>query len=131
MSLPKQGRTYTYADYLSWEEDVRAEIIDGVPYLQAAPSRIHQEIFSELHRQIANFFVDQDGNVYPAPFHVVLDDDEHQKDEKSFKNVVEPDLTIVCDSSKLDDSGCKGAPDWIIEITSPSTAKKDKNQKFN
>ena len=61
----------------------------------------------------------------------MLDDDEHQKDEKSFKNVVEPDLTIVCDSSKLDDSGCKGAPDWIIEITSPSTAKKDKNQKFN
>lgn len=73
MSLSKENRVFTYADYLSWSEDERVEIINGIPYLQAAPSRIHQEILSELHRQIANFLVDKECKVYPAPFHVVLD----------------------------------------------------------
>ncbi len=68
MSLPNKGRTFTYADYLSWPDDERIEIIAGVPYLQAAPSRLHQEILSELHRQIANYLVGKDCKVYPAPF---------------------------------------------------------------
>lgn len=66
MSLPKENKVYTYEDYLSWPEDERVEIINGVPYLQAAPSRIHQEVLSELHRQIANYLVDKKCKVYPA-----------------------------------------------------------------
>ncbi|WP_058306351.1 Uma2 family endonuclease [Gracilibacillus massiliensis] len=129
MSLPNKGRTFTYADYLSWPEDERIEIIDGVPYLQAAPSRLHQEILSELHRQVANYLVGKDCKVYPAPFHVVLDLEKATEEER--QNVFEPDITIVCDPTKLDERGCKGAPDMVIEITSPSTVRKDKIEKFN
>ncbi|PWA11947.1 Uma2 family endonuclease [Pueribacillus theae] len=131
MSLPKEDRIYTYADYLSWNDDVRIEIIDGTLYLQAAPSRVHQEILSELHRQIANFLVGKECKVYPAPFHVLLDLEEEIDDDKERKNVFEPDISIICDQSKLNDHGCKGSPDMIIEITSPSTARKDKIEKFN
>ncbi|GIN87529.1 hypothetical protein J6TS2_39150 [Heyndrickxia sporothermodurans] len=129
MTLPTEGRIYTYVDYLSWTEDVRAEIIDGIVYFQTAPSRIHQEVLSELHRQIANFLVGKKCKVYPAPFHVVLNLNEET--EKDSKNIFEPDISIICDHSKLDDRGCKGSPDVIIEITSPSTARKDKIEKFN
>ncbi|QQK75262.1 Uma2 family endonuclease [Salicibibacter cibarius] len=129
MSLPKKNQTYTYTDYLSWPEDIRAEIIDGIPFMHATPSRIHQEILSELHRQIANFLVGTDCKVYPAPFHVVLG--LENEDEKDSKDVFEPDITVVCDSAKLDDDGCKGSPDLVMEITSPSTARKDKIEKFN
>lgn len=131
MPLPNENRIYTYADYLSWTEDVRAEIIDGVPYLHAAPSRIHQEILSELHRQIANYLVGKECKVYPAPFHVVLNLEEETTTKEEQRNVFEPDLTVVCDKSILDDRGCMGSPDMIIEIVSPSTARKDKVEKFN
>ncbi|HHY74568.1 MAG TPA: Uma2 family endonuclease [Bacillus bacterium] len=131
MPLPKENRIYTYVDYLSWPEDERVEIISGVPFLQAAPSRIHQETLSELHRQIANFLVGKECKVYPAPFHVVLNLDEKSESELDRKNVFEPDISIVCDKSKLDDRGCKGSPDMVIEIISPSTARKDKVEKFN
>lgn len=131
MSLLKKERNYNYADYLSWPEDVRAEIIDGALYMQAAPSRIHQKILSELHRQIANYLVGKDYEVYPAPFHVVLNTEDETGNEEESKNVVEPDITIVCDSSLLDDAGCKGSPDMIIEIISPSTGRIDKLEKFN
>src|SRR5699024_1839294 len=82
MSLPNEERKYTYADYLSWTEDKRIELIDGNLYLQASPSRIHQKVLSELHRQIANYLVGEECEVYPAPFHVVLDLDEKLEDEK-------------------------------------------------
>ncbi len=84
VTLPGKDRTYTYADYLLWSEEERMEIIDGVPYLQATPSRLHQEILSELHRQIANYLVGEKCKVYPAPFHVVLNlEQENQKEEDS------------------------------------------------
>ena len=130
MSLPKEEREYTYSDYLSWTKAERVEIIHGTPYLKAAPSRLHQEILSELHRQIANYLVDKNCKVYPAPFAVALDLSQTEN-EKDIKNVVEPDITIVCDEEKLDDRGCMGSPDMIIEITSPSTARRDKIEKFN
>ena len=131
MSLPKENKIYTYSDYLSWPEDERIEIINGVPYLQAAPSRIHQEVLSELHRQISNYIVNKECRVYPAPFHVVLDLGEKNTDDREKLNVLEPDLAIVCDLSKLDDLGCKGNPDMVIEITSLPTARRDKVEKFN
>ena len=131
VSLPRKNRKYTYADYLSWSEDERVEIIDGDPYLLASPSRIHQKVLSELHRQIANFLVGKECEVYPAPFHVVLDLEGNVSNEEDIQNVFEPDITIVCDTSKLDDAGCKGTPDMIVEVISPSTARRDKIVKFN
>lgn len=127
MPTPRKN-SYTYADYLTWNNDERWEIIAGVPYMQSAPSRLHQEILMELARQFSNYLLDKPCKIYPAPFCVRLDIDD---DDKKIKNVVEPDLTIVCDESKLDEKGCKGSPDMIIEIISPSTAKMDKVIKFN
>lgn len=131
MSLPKEDRIYTYADYLSWPEDERVEIIGGTPFLQAASSRIHQKVLSELHRQVANFLLGKKCEVYPAPFHVVLDLESEYEKVVDRKHVLEPDIAIICDKEKLDDRGCKGSPDMIVEIVSPSTARKDKIEKFN
>jgi Uma2 family endonuclease len=128
MPLSKPEQKYSYADYLTWGENERWEILDGVPYMQAAPSRIHQEILMELSRQISNYLSGKPCKVYPAPFCVRLD---VKKNDNDVKNVVEPDITIVCDSSKLDERGCKGSPDMIIEIISPSTGKNDRFIKFN
>ena len=128
MQLPQEEKQYSYADYLTWPEDERWEIIDGVPYMQAAPSRIHQEISVSLLIQFANCLQGTPCKVYHAPFCVRLD---VEKSDNDIKNVVEPDITIVCDSSKLDERGCKGSPDMIVEILSPSTGKKDKITKFN
>lgn len=129
MSLPKEDRTYTYQDYLLWSEDERIEIIDGRLYMQAAPSRTHQKMLSELHRQLANYLIGKACEVYPGPFEVVLCFEEENQNES--RNVFEPDITVVCDTSKLDESGCKGAPDMVIEIISPSTGRKDKMEKFH
>ncbi|MFA1821073.1 Uma2 family endonuclease [Virgibacillus oceani] len=131
MPFPEKKQPFTYADYLSWPEDVRAEIIDGSLYMKAAPSIIHQKISIELSRQIANYLVGKDCEVYPAPFHVVLNFDDENKREEDNRDVVEPDISIICDSSLLDDAGCKGTPDMIIKIITPSTGRKDKLEKFN
>lgn len=128
MPLPKQEQLYSYADYLTWDECERWELLEGVPYMQATPLRIHQEISGELYRQFANFLKGKPCKVYHAPFCVRLDIKNNDND---IKNVVEPDITIVCDSSKLDDKGCMGSPDMIIEILSPSSARKDRLIKFN
>ncbi len=128
MPLPRCEQKYSYADYLTWDEEERWEIIDGAPYMQATPSRIHQEVLMELSRQISNYLLDKQCKVYPAPFCVRLDE---ETSEKKINNVVEPDITVVCDKSKLDDKGCKGAPDMIIEVISPSSGKMDRYIKFN
>ena len=131
MSLPaeKLDKKYTYKDYSSWSEEERWELIDGVPYMQATPLRIHQEIVTELLRQIANYLFDKPCKVYPSPFSVRLPK-ENEKDEEIY-TVVEPDIAVICDETKLDDKGCKGAPDLIIEIVSPSSGKRDRLIKFN
>ncbi|RCX16847.1 Uma2 family endonuclease [Anaerobacterium chartisolvens] len=128
MPLPNQERKYTYADYLTWPEGERWEIIDGVPYMQAAPLRIHQEISMELSTQLHTYLKGKTCRVFAAPFCVRLD---VKKADSNIKNVVEPDITIVCDSSKLDERGCSGSPDMIIEILSPASGKIDKLIKFN
>lgn len=124
----KKIQTYSYADYLTWDESERLEIIDGEPYMLATPSRIHQEVLMGLLLQFGNYLKGKPCKVYPAPFCVRLD---AEKVDKDIRNVFEPDITIVCDKSKLDDKGCKGAPDMIVEILSPSTGKKDRLIKFN
>lgn len=110
-----QTKKYTEDDYYSLPEGVRAELIDGQIYYQAAPSRIHQRLLSDLHGTIYNYIKSNYGScqVYPAPFAVKLFDDG--------ENIVEPDISVICDHGKLTDKGCSGAPDWIIEIVSPSS----------
>jgi len=124
MSLP-QEKGYTEDDYYSLPENVRAELIDGQFYYQAAPSRIHQKILMSVSKTIANYIDSKGGSceVYPAPFAVKLNEDR--------ETIVEPDITIICDPDKLTDRGCTGAPDFIIEIVSPSTASLDYIKKLN
>ncbi|MDD3270017.1 MAG: Uma2 family endonuclease [Syntrophomonadaceae bacterium] len=130
MSSPKTDRKCTYADYLNWPDEERWEIIDGVPYdMSPAPSTKHQTISMELSGQLWAFFRDKECRVFAAPFDVRLPQGE-EKDE-NIENIVQPDLSVICDLSKLDERGCKGAPDLVIEIISPSTAKKELNEKFN
>ena len=128
MPLPKPGQKYSYADYLTWNEGERWELFDGMAYMQAAPSRIHQQISMELATQFHTYFKGKTCRVFAAPFCVRLDNEASDND---IKNVVEPDITIVCDISKLDERGCKGSPDLIIEILSPTSGKTDKLIKFD
>jgi Uma2 family endonuclease len=125
MPAPEVERVFTYRDYVEWGEDVRCELINGVVYDMApAPSRIHQEILTELLVQIRNQLDRKTGcRVYVAPFDVRLPDADEADDDVS--TVVQPDISVICDPSKLDGKGCRGAPDWIIEIISPSTASMD------
>jgi len=118
---------YTYGDYLNWPDEIRCELIEGVIYDMTAPSRRHQQISMELARQIANFLRDKTCQVYAAPFDVRLP--EKDEDDNDVITVVQPDIVIVCDLKKLDRRGCRGAPDFIAEILSPSTAAKDQIQK--
>lgn len=121
-----QTKLYTETDYYNLPEDVRAELIEGdLIYNQAAPSRIHQTILGELYTVINNYVKSKNGvcRVYPAPFAVKLWENE--------KTIVEPDISIICDPGKLTERGCTGAPDWIIEITSPNNSSHDYVRKLN
>lgn len=131
MSLPSknQNERYTFKDFLNWPEDERWELIDGIPYMQAMPSRIHQKVSGELFRQISNYLQGKPYEVYSAPFCVRLPKNDEKDDETS--TVVAPDLAIICDPSKLDEKGCLGAPDLIMEIISPASVKTDRVLKFN
>lgn len=121
---------YTYVDYLSWDQSEHIELIAGVPVMMAPPSRVHQEISGELFRQIANYLDGKRCKVYAAPFSVRLFSSADTPDHK-VDTVVEPDLSVVCDKSKLDQRGCNGAPDFIVEILSPSSVRNDRLTKFN
>ena len=126
----KREELYTYGDYLQWDDGERWELIDGVPYnMSPAPNRRHQDISGELHRQFATFLLDKPCQVYAAPFDVRLP--EGGEAENDISTVLQPDISVICDSRKLDDAGCSGAPDLIVEILSPSTARKDHKEKFN
>lgn len=118
MPLPKE-HIYTAEDYWNLPNDQRAELIDGQLYNMAPPSRIHQKLIMELSAAIHNYIKSNSGDceVYPAPFAVNLNADE--------KIYVEPDISVICDSNKLTDKGCIGAPDFIIEVVSPSSQRMD------
>ena len=126
-------KRYTYADYLTWIDDKRRELINGFVHLMTpAPARKHQRISTRLLGEFIIYL--KGGNnfceVYSAPFDVRLPKTIKAKDDEKIYTVVQPDISIVCDPSKLDDRGCIGAPDLIVEILSPSTSKKDLNDKF-
>ena len=118
-ALPEYKR-YTYADYSEWDDDKRWELIDGEAYAMGAPNRVHQEISAQLFRVIVNHLVGKSCKVYAAPFDVRLNADSGDD------TVVQPDILVVCDKTKLDEKGCLGAPDMVIEILSPATALRDK-----
>ena len=126
MLLPKRDtRHHTYADYLTWSDDHRNELINGVAYVREppAPSRPHQEFVGELHRQAANALEGTSGRAYVAPFDVRLPKPGEADDQ--IDTVVQPDVLIVCDRRKLDERGMRGAPDWVAEVLSPLTAGHD------
>ncbi len=125
MGLPRRDIEYhTYADYCSWPDDVRYELIDGVAYAMGpAPVRRHQGILLELARQVANTLEGSPCRPYIAPFDVRLPKADESDNEVD--TVVQPDLVVICDRAKLDDKGCRGAPDWVVEVLSPSTAGHD------
>ncbi len=115
----QDGHEWTVEECRALPEDQRVELIGGVVYNQAAPLRIHQELLMELALAIRQHIQREgkDCKVYPAPFFVRLEKDNH--------TFVEPDISVICDRSLLSEEGCEGAPDWIIEITSPSTKQRD------
>ena len=115
-------RYYTYEEWLSWDESVRAELYDGILVMLAQPSQRHQRILSELNGQLWQYLKGKPCEVYPAPFGVRLFENED--------TAFEPDIVVVCDKSKLGGKTYVGAPDMIIEILSPSTARIDRGIKF-
>lgn len=117
--IPVKEKFYTIEDIYALPDGQRAELIDGRMYMMAPPNTRHQSLVSEFTVTIGSYIRSRGGNckVFPAPFAVFLNKDD--------QNYVEPDISVICDKSKLNDKGCSGAPDWIIEIISPSTSRID------
>lgn len=114
-----QEKLYTIQDIYALPDGRRAELIDGRIYMMAPPSARHQDIIFSISRKIADYIDAHRGDckIYLAPYAVFLNADD--------KNYVEPDISVICDKSKLDDRGCIGAPDWVIEVASPGTERMD------
>ena len=127
-ALRQSATLFTYADYRAWPDDERWELIDGEAYAMAGPGRAHQTVVGEMFRQIANHLVGKPCQPFVAPFDVRLPRGNEADDD--IATVVQPDILVVCDPAKLDERGCRGAPDWVIEVLSPSTAAKDQIQKL-
>lgn len=124
--------SYTYADYLLWRFKERVEIIKGKIFkMSSAPSRFHQDASWLLGRQLDKAFAKSACKMYAAPFDVRLIDFKKSTIDSQVTSVVQPDLCVVCDVSKLDDRGCIGAPDLIIEIMSPGNSKREMTIKFD
>lgn len=124
MDTARQIQHYTINDIYNLPDGQRAELIDGELYMMATPSRIHQKFVMILSNNIFNYIQGKNGDceVYPSPFAVFLNADN--------EIYLEPDISVICDKNKLTDDGCKGAPDWIIEVVSPSSRQMDYNKKL-
>lgn len=128
-SAQRPEQKFTYQDYLTWSANERWELINGQAYnMTPAPSRRHQEISGQLHTLFNNYLRGKTCRIYAAPFDVFLP--QMQESYEQTSTVVQPDLVVVCDKTKLDQQGCKGNPDLVVEITSPSTFQKDLKEKF-
>ena len=126
------SKRYTYADYVTWFDDVRRELIDGLIHIMSAPKLIHAKISREITVAMGWFIKKRKGKcqIFHAPFDVRFPKNNETADDK-VENVVQPDICVVCDPSKLDERGCIGAPDLMVEVLSPSTAKLDWEKKFD
>jgi len=122
-------RPFTYGDYKMWPDDERWELIGGVAYQMSAPTRKHQALVGLIHGRLFVFLEGKPCKVYEAPFDVLLPSGQEPDDEVD--TVVQPDIAVFCDSSKLTERGARGAPDLVVEILSPSTSRKDQREKFD
>ena len=123
------SKTYSYADYFKWQFDDRLELIKGKIFkMSPAPGRSHQEISLALSVKLANYLKGKPCKIYVAPFDVRLP--RISKEDAAIYTVVQPDICVVCDPSKLDDRGCIGAPDIVVEILSPGNNKKELRNKY-
>jgi Uma2 family endonuclease len=127
--IPDEERRFTYADYKSWElsEGERFELVGGIAYAMAVPNDFHQAILTELVRQIANYLHGKPCKVRPAPYDVRL----FYKEDESDDTVVQPDISVICDEKKRGSEGCRGTPDLVVEILSPSNTADETVRKFN
>jgi Uma2 family endonuclease len=124
-----QNKTYTYADYFKWQFDERVELIKGKIFeMSPAPNRFHQKIAGDIYRQIGNFLEGKSCEVYTAPFDVRIP--RKSKSDKEIITVLQPDVCVICDLSKLDKKGCIGAPDIIVEVLSPGNNSKELTKKY-
>jgi Uma2 family endonuclease len=128
--LKRDPNHHTYADYLTWSDSQGDELIDGTAYIREppAPSSSHQGIVAELCYQLIHALRDQPCRVYVAPFDVRLPKSDEKDDE--IDTVVQPDVLIVRDPHRIDARGIRGAPDWIAEVLSPSSARHDQMRKI-
>lgn len=126
--LNMEDKEYTYEDLLNMDDENRYEIINGELYLMSSPITIHQEIIGELLLQLNQFFKDKKCKLFMGPLDVRI---SGERINKKVKNVVQPDLMVICDENKIDERGICGAPDFIIEIISPGNELHDSIRKFN
>ena len=125
------SKTYTYADYLTWRFEEFVELIKGkLMRPMAGPSRLHQVYSLNIASEVRQYLKGSPCQVYTAPFDVRLTTAGANGDEQ-IRTVVQPDICVVCDRAKLDDRGCLGAPDWIVEILSPGNTARDTRSKFD
>lgn len=124
MDILKKEELYTIEDIYALPNGERAELIDGKIYYMAPPNTKHQRLVHFFDREIGNYIQSKHGEceVFPAPFAVFLNEND--------TNYVEPDISVICDKNKISDKGCHGAPDWIIEIVSPSSKQMDYYKKL-
>jgi Uma2 family endonuclease len=129
--LKRDTDYHTYSDYLTWSRDYGDELINGTAYVREppSPSQSHQQIVVELCRQAANALEDKPCDVYVAPFDVRLP--KSSEGDDLVDTVVQPDVLIVSDLKKVDARGVRGAPDWVAEVISPSTARHDQTVKLS
>ena len=127
LDLTKQ---YSYADYLTWQFQERLELIQGYVFPMLAPARRHQQILWNLNGRFWEHFKNNSCRVYFAPFDVRLPR-KPTPDNAKVETVLQPDLCVICDLTKLDDKGCNGAPDLVVEILSPGNTRKEMKQKFD
>ncbi len=124
-----RNKQYTYADYLTWQFEQRVELIRGYIREMSAPNMRHQRISFKLTLAFGNYFNEKPCRVFVAPFDVRLPR-INKKTSEAITTVIQPDLCIICDLTKLDNAGCLGAPDLVVEILSKGNSKKEMREKF-
>ena len=128
MALPKEREKYSWADYLSWPESERWELIRGEAYsMSPAPSRTHQAICGEMYAQIRAFLKGHECQLFFAPFDVKLSEAEND----DAPTVVQPDIVLCCDRNKISERGITGSPDLVVEVVSPASGIMDRKVKYD